>query len=222
MQRAGAAEGHEREVAWVDAALDRHPAHGLHHGRVDHRDDAIRVDAGLVERVRGPRCESRRSRPGKAASSGMRPGHQIGVGDCRLRATPAVTGGSGLGAGAARADRECAPGVDAGDGATARADGVHVERRAAAPGRPPTVRWAAGSGRPSMTRHTSVLVPPMSKVTASGKPAATAAAAPASTPAAGPDSSRAAGRSAASSSGTSPPADVITSTSGAKAASRCR
>ena len=122
---------------------------------------------------------------------------QVGVGDGRLRAAPAVTGGTGLGARAARSDRERASGVDAGDGAAAGADGVHVERRAAGPAGRPTVRWAAGSGRPSRTRQTSVLVPPMSKVTASGKPAATAAAAPASTPAAGPDSSRAAGRSAA-------------------------
>ena len=42
-------------------------------------------------------------------------------------------------------------------------------------GSPATRRWAAGSGRPPRIRHTSVLVPPMSKLTQSGNPAAAAA-----------------------------------------------
>ena len=82
-------------------------------------------------------------------------------------------------------------------------------------GNPAARRPAAGSGTPSRTRHTSVLVPPMSKVMAPSKPAATAAADPAITPPAGPDSSNATGRSAASPVGMSPPAEVITSTSSA-------
>ena len=89
-------------------------------------------------------------------------------------------------------------------------------------GRPPIVRSAAGSGRPSTTRHTSVLVPPMSNVTASGKPAATAAAAPARTPPAGPDRRSAAGSSAASTAGSKPAAEVMTSTSSAIGSSAAR
>ena len=60
-------------------------------------------------------------------------------------------------------------------------------------GNPATVRSAAGSGAPPRTRHTSVLVPPMSKVTASAKPHAAATSAAAATPPAGPESSRVAG-----------------------------
>ena len=71
----------------------------------------------------------------------------------------------------------------------------------------------AGAGTPSRTRHTSVLVPPMSNDTASRKPHASATTAAARTPATGPDSSNEAGRRTASSSGTRPPADVITRTS---------
>ena len=65
-------------------------------------------------------------------------------------------------------------------------------------GNPATRRSPAGAGRPPSTRQTSVLVPPMSKVTASSNPAPRAAAAAAMTPPAGPDSNKATGRSAAS------------------------
>ena len=64
-----------------------------------------------------------------------------------------------------------------------------------------------------------MLVPPMSKDTASRNPHASATNAAACTPATGPDRSNEAGRSTASSSGTRPPADVITRTSFANAAS---
>jgi hypothetical protein len=57
-------------------------------------------------------------------------------------------------------------------------------------------------------RHTSVLVPPMSKVTQSGNPAAAAMRDAASTPPAGPDSRRATGCAAASDNGVRPPAQV--------------
>ena len=66
-------------------------------------------------------------------------------------------------------------------------------------GSPATSRPGAGSGTPPRTRQTSVLVPPMSNVTASGYPQAAATAAPARTPPAGPDSNSAAGNRAASS-----------------------
>ena len=83
-------------------------------------------------------------------------------------------------------------------------------------GYPPIDRCAAGAGSPPCTRHTSVLVPPMSKVMASGKPLATAAAAAARTPAAGPDRRSAAGSVAATAAGRSPPAELITSTDSAR------
>ena len=94
-------------------------------------------------------------------------------------------------------------------------DGIRI-------GKPATVRCPAGDGWPSKTRQTSELVPPMSNVMASGKPAATAAAAPANTPPAGPLNNSAAGRSAAAATGTNPPADVMTNTDSANGANRCR
>ena len=89
-------------------------------------------------------------------------------------------------------------------------------------GNPATRRSAAGSGWPSWIRQTSVLVPPMSKVTQSGHPAETAAADAARTPPAGPDSRRATGRAAASARGTRPPAEVMTRTSSANSVSAAR
>jgi hypothetical protein len=62
----------------------------------------------------------------------------------------------------------------------------------------------------------------MSKLTAFGHPFAAATEAAARTPAAGPDKSSVAGRSAARSRGTKPPAEVMTSTDGARRASRAR
>ena len=89
-------------------------------------------------------------------------------------------------------------------------------------GNPPTRRPGAGSGTAPRTRQTSVDVPPMSNVIASGASLAAAIAAAASTPPAGPDNNSAAGSAAASVNGTSPPAEVITSTSRARGASRSR
>ena len=67
-----------------------------------------------------------------------------------------------------------------------------------------------------------MLVPPMSKLTASGKPHAAAISAAARTPPAGPDRSSDAAACTASPTGMSPPADVITNASGAKDATRAR
>ena len=76
---------------------------------------------------------------------------------------------------------------------------------AAAPGapRPAACSWAPGT--PPCTRHTSVLVPPMSNETASPKPHACANAAAARTPPAGPERSRRAGCAAASDERHQPP-----------------
>src|SRR5207245_3347618 len=87
-------------------------------------------------------------------------------------------------------------------------------------GKPATTRSEAGSGTRPRTRHTSVLVPPMSKLTASAKPHAAAISAAARTPPAGPDSNNDA--AGAPDTGTSPPAEVMTSASDANAASCIR
>src|SRR6266540_1756878 len=64
---------------------------------------------------------------------------------------------------------------------------VWMSRAGSRIGYPATIRDGAGSGTPPRTRQTSVLVPPMSNETASGKPHASATAAAARTPPAGPD-----------------------------------
>ena len=55
--------------------------------------------------------------------------HEVGVGDGRLRAAPAVAGGPGLRAGALRPDLHQAVAIEPRDRAAAGADGVDVERR---------------------------------------------------------------------------------------------
>ena len=84
------------------------------------------------------------------------------------------------------------------------------------------MRSDVGSGTRPRMRHTSVLVPPMSKLTASANPHAAAMSAAARTPPAGPDSNSAAAARAPPATGTSPPAEVITSASGANASSCMR
>ena len=62
---------------------------------------------------------------------------------------------------------------------------------------------------PSWTRHTSVLVPPMSQVMTPPKPAAFAAPTPAVTPPAGPESTVWTGVRRARASGMTPPLDAM-------------
>ena len=89
-------------------------------------------------------------------------------------------------------------------------------------GNPPTVRAGAGSGTPPRTKQTSVLVPPMSKVTASGI-AARGRDRGAGAHATGRSrQQQRRGHAAASPTPTSPPADVITSTFAATPTMRSR
>ena len=131
VQRAGAAERDQREAARVDAPLDRHRPQRLLHGRVDHRDHAVRRDAGPIERRRAAAATSSRPSPGSSASAGMRPATRSASVTVGSTPAPAVAGGAGHRAGALRADDERAAGVEAGDRPAAGADGVDVERRQA-------------------------------------------------------------------------------------------
>ena len=92
---------------------------------------------------------------------------EIGVGHGRRRTAPPVAGRAGFGPGALRPDDQGSAGVEAGDGPAAGADGVDVEGGEA--DREAAHRPARGGlGHTPCTRQTSVEVPPMSKVTASG------------------------------------------------------
>ena len=201
----------------VDAPLDRHRPQRLLHRRVHHRQHAL---GGRPRRRRGAaRAASTSStpEPRERGVGGDAPGHQVGVGHRRLGAAPAVAGRPGHGAGAAGPDDRARRRRRRGRSIRRRRRWCARRATAAAPGaRRPSRSRGRRRAAPSSTRHTSVLVPPMSKVMASGKPlaAATAAAGPhARRP--GPTAAAPTGRSAASATGTSPPAEVITSTSSA-------
>ncbi len=136
VERPGASEGDERELAGVVPLLDRSRADRVRHVVVDERDHAggglgdaeielvaepldcrggeTRIDLHLAaEEVLGP----------KAAEDDVRVRHG------RLLAPAPVAGGARLGAGATRPDAERAARVDVGDAAAAGADGVHVDHR---------------------------------------------------------------------------------------------
>ncbi len=137
LRRAGTAERQQRELAWIDAALDRHLPDGVGLIPIGDLDDAPgqllrRHAAGQFRRQRGDTgaraldvkhdaaADQRRRQPAQ---------HQIGVGDSRLSTAFAVTHRSGFGAGALRADFQMALAGDPGDRAAARADGLDIDHR---------------------------------------------------------------------------------------------
>ncbi len=81
-------------------------------------------------------------------------------------------------------------------------------------GRPASMRVSVISAAPSTTRHTSVVVPPMSKVSARGNAISRANCTQADTPAAGPDIAMVIGRARAAASGTIAPAEWNTCSPG--------
>ncbi len=94
-------------------------------------------------------------------------------------------------------------------------------------GTPATTASVVVCASPPTIGATSVLVPPMSKLSTSAYPLAAATWAAPTTPPAGPDSTHDAAASAAASSSTTPPDDCITSGAGnpawsARSASRSR
>ncbi len=138
VQRTGTAEGEQREVARVVAALDRDDADGADHVVVDDGEDAARRllqaqaqrpgDAGLDRRARALHVEGE----GAAEQVGRQVAErEMGVGDGRLDAAAAVADGAGHGAGALGADGQRARVRDAGDRAAAGTDRHHVDHRQA-------------------------------------------------------------------------------------------
>ena len=172
---AAAAEGDQGAVAAVDAALHRHAAQGAGHGGVGDGDDS----EGGVHHAEAERFGNRRERTfgtgeverDAVAEAGRRvevAEDGVGIGDRGQGAAAAVARRAGLGAGAVGPDRQAA-GAEADDGATARADGVHGQHRQSQRPAGQHARVVI-SAEPSTTRHTSVVVPPMSKVSARGRP----------------------------------------------------
>ncbi len=137
MRRPGAAEGEEREVARVEAALHGDRADGAHHVGVGHRAHARappprpRGRAGGRAPARWRPAPPRRRAP--AAPPARRGGRnpRTALASVTVGALPPmpVADRPGVGAGGLRADGQEARGVDGGDGARAVADLGHVHRR---------------------------------------------------------------------------------------------
>ena len=136
MQRARAAERHQRIVARVDALLDGARADGIGHVGVDHGDHAFgRLAVAHLQLARQLADHPARRHlverhPAAQEVLRIEPAqHDIGVGHGGPGAAAAVGGRAGHGAGRARADLEGAGLVEMGDRAAAGTDRVHVDHR---------------------------------------------------------------------------------------------
>jgi hypothetical protein len=132
----GSAEGHEGEVAGVEAVTGQHVRERRVHvggGDLDHRfGGGVDVEAeGLAQRAqRRDRSVRVQSQPATDEVLGVQEStHQKSVGQGRLAAAAAVAGRPGFGARAPRPDLRQAQRTDAGDGAAARADLDHLYNR---------------------------------------------------------------------------------------------
>ena len=133
----GAAERQQREGREVDAALGREHKHFVGHAHVD---DFAHARGGFhhahAKRFGDLVVDGGARRGGveflRAAQEiiGIEiAAHDIGVGDGRVGSAASVAGGAGVGAGALRADGQETRAVDPRDGAAARGNRRHVERR---------------------------------------------------------------------------------------------
>ena len=140
MQRAAAAERHQREGARVVAALDRHQPDRAGHARIRHAHDGLRRGHRLEpQRLADLRADGALGRldvePRELAAD--RPlgvdaaERDMGVGEGRPLAACAVAGGSRNGAGAFGADLQQAAAIDEGDRTAAGADGGDLDHRRA-------------------------------------------------------------------------------------------
>ena len=136
VQRPGAAEGEQGELARVDAALDCHHAHRARHLGARHARDS-RGGLGHVhpERLGEAAHGALGGVPVELDAAGERrvaievAEQQVGVGHRRLLPAAAVAGRARVGPGRVRAHAERAAGVAPGDAAAAGAHGVDVHHR---------------------------------------------------------------------------------------------
>ena len=130
MHRPCAPEGDQHELARVVAALHRHEAQCIHHGRVGDLHDAVcgghdvqpeRVGAFLLDR-RARRGHVQLDLTAEKVVRVEAAEHQVGVGHRGLAAAFAVADRTGVGAGAARTDAQRAAGIHPGNRAAAGAN----------------------------------------------------------------------------------------------------
>ena len=137
MQRAGAAEREQGEVARVVAARQAHHADRAGHPVVGDAHDRQRRRGRVEAERRADLLQQRRldRRQRHAVVDGEQPVRvepaedDVGVGDRRPGAAAAVADRPRRRAGALRADAQHARGIDRGDRAAAGADGVDVDHR---------------------------------------------------------------------------------------------
>ncbi len=130
-------EGRERELRDVITLLDRHRANGAAHVGVGDLDDAQRrFLEGKPQRLRDPvpdnlsrRLEINRHPAAEQCAGVEAPESQVGIGDRRLRAAPAIGHRARIGAGRLRPDLERPGIIDPRDRTATGADHVDVEHR---------------------------------------------------------------------------------------------
>ena len=156
VQRPGAAERDEREVARVVPALHGDEPDRLGHQRLGDADDALRRLAHRhVQALRPPAPRARAAASGSSRtmlsvkfSGTIRDEDDVGVGHGRLGAAATVARRARVGTGAPRSHARQAAGVDPGDAAAARADLHEVDDRARGSGsRSPSRRPCPSPGR---------------------------------------------------------------------------
>ena len=167
----GAAEGDQREVTRVDAALDRDEPERARHLGVGDVDDGA---AGRSRRAPGRPRRSVEHDARREAVRGSRPRSEVRVGHRRLRAAAAVARRARLGAGALAGRRGARRPRRPGRSSRRRRRRCGCRRSAGAIGSPPTTLSVERSARPPTIGATSVEVPPMSRESTSGKPASRA------------------------------------------------
>ncbi len=124
MERPGAAERDEREVARIVTAFHRDDAESTEHLGVHDLDRVLRIDAReRLLRSSAVQSEPARQRRRQTAEQ------EVGVRDGRSRAAVSVAGRAGHRAGALRADAQRAAGIAPDDRAAAGADRVDVDHR---------------------------------------------------------------------------------------------
>ena len=131
-----AAVGDDREVAWIAPLLRRDRPQRPGHARIRNPVDAVgRLEHREPERaghaLHGSLGERRVDRDLAVGHLSRRheAEHDVGIGDRRLDAPPAVARGAGRSAGALRADLEAACRVEPGNAAPAGSDLGDVDRR---------------------------------------------------------------------------------------------
>ena len=216
VQSACAAKRNQGKLPRIVAAFDGDHAYGFLHGGVDDPDDSR---GELFRRKLGPMpfepfadqaaCALEvQSEISAEKALRLQPAEkQVGIRHRGLGAA-AVADRAGIGSGGFGTDPQRSGGVEAGDGAAARADGVNVEH-GHANGQSGNLGLAAGAASPS-TSATSVEVPPISKEMIRSKPLRRAMAAAPTTPPAGPESTVRTGSRAAERRPVIPPLDCMT------------